>query len=112
MNIHRKLKLLADKDVRNILVATFLSPRSAYELCSKYAISIASCYRKINLLIRAGFLSVRKTILSQEGKVVRLFQANLDKGHIHIENNRIVLKFVLAPDEYSELQTWECIEVL
>ncbi|MFQ6128303.1 MAG: hypothetical protein ACE5QW_05325 [Thermoplasmata archaeon] len=112
MNIHQKLKLLGDDDMKHILVATFLSPKSAYELCSKYSIPVASCYRKINLLMNAGLLSVRKRIITRRGRIVRIFQANLNKGHIHIENNRILLRFVLTPDEHADLQTWETIEIL
>lgn len=111
MNVHQKLRLLRDDDVKHILVATFLSPRSAYELCAKYGITIASCYRKINLLMKAGLLSIRKRIVTRRGRVLRLFQANLYKGHIHIEDNQILLRFVLAPDERAE-QPWETIEIL
>jgi len=112
MNIHQKLKLLRDDDVKHILVATFLSPRSAYELCGKYSIPIASCYRKINLLMKAGLLSVRKRVITRRGRVVRLFEANLNKGHIHIEDNGIQLKFVLTLDEQAVTQDWETIEIL
>ncbi|MFQ5909628.1 MAG: hypothetical protein ACE5IJ_02775 [Thermoplasmata archaeon] len=112
MNIHQKLKLLRDDDVKHILVATFLSPRSAYELCGKYSIPIASCYRKINLLVKAGLLSVRKRIITRRGRVVKLFQANLYKGHIHIENSQILLRFALIPEEQADLQTWEAIDIL
>ncbi len=112
MNIHQKLKLLRDDDVKHILVATFLSPKSAYELCGKYSIPIASCYRKLNLLMRAGLLSVRKRIVTRRGRVVRLFEANLTKGHIHIEDNDIRLRFVLTLDEQAVTQDWETIEIL
>ena len=112
MNIHQKLKLLRDDDVKHILVATFLSPRSAYELCGKYSIPIASCYRKINLLMKAGLLSVRKRVVTRRGRVVRLFEANLNKWHIHIEDNGIQLKFVLNLDEQAVTRDWETIEIL
>jgi hypothetical protein len=112
MNIHQKLKLLRDEDVKHILVATFLSPKSAYELCGKYSIPIASCYRKINLLLKAGLVAVRKRIITQRGRVVKLFEATLNKGHIHIEDNDIQLRFALTLDEQAEMQEWETIEIL
>lgn len=112
MNIHQKLRMLRDSDMKHILVATFLSPKTAYELCGKYSISIASCYRKINLLLAAGLLRIRKRIVTKRGRVVRLFEADLPKAHIHIENNRILLRFVLSPEAQAERHNWETIEIL
>ena len=112
MNIHQKLRMLRDNDVKHILVATFLSPKTAYELCGKYSISIASCYRKINLLLAAGLLNIRKRVVTKRGRVVRLFEANLPKAHIHIENNQILLRFALSPEPQAERYSWETIEIL
>jgi predicted ArsR family transcriptional regulator len=86
--------LLADQDVRFILTGTFFAARSARELSERYGIPLATCYRKVKFLQRAGLLRPERTVLRGSGRPVTLMKAHLPAAQIMWDQDRVMLSFV------------------
>lgn len=112
MNVHEKFRLLADREVKRILAATFLSAKTPEEICEKCGISVASCRRKIKLLHEAGLLTVAKEIVLREGRNLPLYQAVLRDGRLLIEKGKTVLRFKLVGGDLADEDAWRTIEIV
>ncbi len=87
------LELLGDDYITDILSSTHIKPKSAKEISKRNDIPIAICYRRINKLVKLGFLSEDKKALTQEGKRVQLYKSNLKSAHVYYEEGKLKAKF-------------------
>lgn len=84
------MKLIADEYNIKILSATLKAPKSAFELSAVLNIPIASCYRKVHDLERSNLLEVADSILTQDGKRLKLYRSNV--MHFYVTFERECLK--------------------
>ena len=82
-------KILMDEYNIRILSATTFQARSARELSYMFGIPLASCYRKINELEKAGFLKAESRELTREGKRYNTYKSQVGSINIFFENLRI-----------------------
>lgn len=105
-------RLMTDKYVEIILVATYNSPKSAQELSDSYDIPIAACYRKIHELEKAGLLKCVGEIATIKGKQVKLYQSQLESAWIRYHKGDLKVRFQLTTNEKNNLYgKWIKIDV-
>ncbi|MCD6137279.1 MAG: helix-turn-helix transcriptional regulator [Deltaproteobacteria bacterium] len=97
-------KVLMDKYSLKILASTTITPKSVPDLSMTLRIPIASCYRKVKALEKLGLLECVGTILTNDGKRVRLYKSKASSISIEFagEKLRIVIKF---PEKVQKIET-------
>ena len=102
-------RFMFDNEVERILLGTYKQERSALELSELYGIPIASCYRKIKELKNAGLISTAGSEIGKNGKIVKLYKANLQDAYVFYDNGRMKIRFTtilqMAKDFESRFKT-------
>ena len=89
-------KILMDEYNIRILSATTFQARSARELSYMFGIPLASCYRKINELEKAGFIKAESRELTREGKRYNTYKSQVGSINIFFENGKLRMRLQLA----------------
>jgi len=82
-------RLMTEEYCAKILLATMGKPKSAFELSNTLGIPIAACYRKINMLVRAGLLYCVERKLTRAGKRVSVYKSRVRNAQIIFEKGKI-----------------------
>lgn len=85
-------RLLTEEYSAKILLATMGKPKTAFELSEKLGVPIAACYRKIKILEDAGMIFCVERRLTQAGKRISLYKANVKNAQIVFERNKVRAK--------------------
>ncbi|MEM2933317.1 MAG: winged helix-turn-helix domain-containing protein [Methanocellales archaeon] len=83
------MKLLADEYNIKILSASLKSPKSAQELSIDLNIPVASCYRKVRDLENANLLEVADSVLTPDGKRIKLYRSNVTRFYVTFEGEQL-----------------------
>lgn len=81
--------ILRDRYSAIILMATNRKPRSAAEISHKHGIPIVACYRRINALLKYGFLTKGERVLTQRGKRMWRYVSNVNKVYVFFEEGKL-----------------------
>jgi len=93
------LKLLDQEDAKKLILATYISPKSAHELSFRLGISITKCYSLIRKLELYGLLKPLKPTFNGRGRPKKVYQANLRNARMVMDNDRMMIQFEL-PSEH------------
>lgn len=106
-------KLITDEYAAKILVATYRRPKSAIELSQKFGIPIAACYRRIHALEKVGFITCTERILSQKGKRMGVYLANLKNAYIFFEDGKLQVRFEMKSGAVKTYGgEWDLISII
>ncbi len=83
------MKLLADEYNIKILSASLKEPKSAQDLSVELGIPVASCYRKIRDLEDTNLLEVADSVLTPDGKRIKLYRSNITRFFVSFEGERL-----------------------
>ncbi len=102
INLMEAFKVITDKYCGLIRLATSRRPMSAIELSLEFDIPIAACYRRINLLKKAGILICTDRVVSRRGKKISKYVSVLRNCFIFIEGGKFSIKFELTNGSVKE----------
>ncbi len=99
------LQHISDQYSIRILRATLHQALDAITLSNQLGIPIAVCYRRIRELEKLGLIKKEGKKLTNKGKWITLYKANLKNAEVKMEEGRIVirLKFRWGREEEIEL---------
>jgi hypothetical protein len=105
------MKLIADEYNIKILSATLKAPKSAVELSSVLEIPIASCYRKVHDLERTNLLEVADSILTQDGKRLKLYRSNVTNFYVTFEGEHLRVEVTLKKSASEKIvKMWDILK--
>jgi len=102
ISLPEALKIITDKYCTNILMATSKRAMTATELSYGYGIPIATCHRRIHLLIKAGLLKCVGNIESKKRKKAKIYCSMLKNASFSIGDKKYRVKV-----EFESLQPKE-----
>ncbi len=100
-------KLLSDIYSIKILSSTYNRPRSAQELSLKFDIPIASCYRRIHELEKAGLMCCTSRVLTNKGKRLRLYQSQVNGIYLYFQYDKVKVKLNPIPSDFNMKARYE-----
>ena len=80
------IDVIGDKRARTILGAINDEPQSAKELANSHDLSLATVYRRIELLERHDLVEY-KTVIGDDGNHYKIYESTLDSIIIRLEND-------------------------
>ena len=103
-NVLRKLILstYGDQDKSKILESVADKPKVCSQILKSTKIPQTSAYRKINALIKQGFLAPAGVIHLSDGKKVQKYCALFDNLKINIVGNKITIKVLVNRQNLHE----------
>lgn len=108
MNALLVSSLLADKYILHILSATYYQPKTVQELCLKFDIPIASCYRKIRELEASKLILCADRVVTKEGKRMKRYKSQINSINIYYEKGKIKVNLDLAFKGKEEIiEVWD-----
>jgi predicted transcriptional regulator len=94
------LDLLEREDTKRIILATYISPKSANELSFKLGISITKIYHVLKKLELFGLMESKDPSFNGRGRPKKVYQAKLRNARMVMDNDRMMIQFEL-PQEYQ-----------
>ncbi len=98
------LQHISDQYSIRILRATLHRALDAITLSNQLGIPIAVCYRRIRDLERLGLLKKEGRRLTNKGKWVNLYKANLKNAEVKMIDGKIVIKLTFRWDREEEIE--------
>ena len=86
-------RFVMDHEAERIILGTYKEERTAAEISEMYGIPIASCYRKINELTKAGLIAVAGYKISSRGKKINIYKAKLEDAYVFYQDGRMKVRF-------------------
>ena len=105
------LESFADPDKKLIIGAVMNEPMIIYNIIEKCQIPQTSGYRKINFLIKHGFLVSSGFELAQDGKKVKKYETIFDSVKMDIVKNLVTVKIQLKKSLLNESSILQTIQV-
>lgn len=84
--------ILADRYSMIILMATHRKPLTILELSDRYGIPVAVSYRRVNILVKNGFMIKEERILTQEGKRIWRYFSNVNLVNIFYSDGKLMAR--------------------
>ncbi len=91
--------LLSDEYVIKVLSATYERPLSVQEISIRFEIPIASCYRRIHELEKAGLVKCTSRILTRKGKRLKLYSSNISGIYLFFDKGKAKIKLNPRPKD-------------
>ena len=98
------LQHISDQYSIRILRATLHRALDAITLSNQLGIPIAVCYRRIKELEKLGFLKKEVRRLTNKGKWVNLYRANLKNAEVKMVEGKIVIKLTFRWGREEEIE--------
>ncbi len=105
------LESFADPDKKLIIGAVMNEPMIICDIIEKCQIPQTSGYRKINFLIKHGFLVSSGFELAQDGKKVKKYETIFDSVKMDIVKNLVTVKIQLKKSLLNESSILQTIQV-
>ncbi len=86
-----------DEYCTRILLGTFDRPASAIDLCRRFGIPIAACYRRIKELEGLGLVYRERTQSSRNGRGLQLYRSRLRSVRVAFEEGKLRARVELGP---------------
>jgi predicted ArsR family transcriptional regulator len=80
------------------------TPASAQELSERTGVPIATCYRRIEELVEAGFLKSEGRQLSQDGRRTKVYRRTVDEVTVDLTGDRPVVSRKERSEAKNRLQ--------
>ena len=90
------LLVLADKTCRTIITSTIDKSKSAIEISNEYGISVASVYRRMEILLNNKIVTP-SAIISKNGKKTFFYKANINHIQTWFDINGVEVKISNFP---------------
>jgi len=90
------LDVFGDPDKKKIFESVMDEPKTVYDIISECDIAQTSGYRKINLLIKNGLLSIEGYVETHDGKKVNKYKSIFQNMRINIIKNEITIDIQLS----------------
>jgi predicted ArsR family transcriptional regulator len=87
---------IMDEYSARILLGTFDRPASAIDLCRRFGIPIAACYRRIKELEGLGLVYCERGELARNGRGILLYRSRLKSVRIAFEDGKLRARVELA----------------
>jgi predicted ArsR family transcriptional regulator len=87
---------IMDEYSARILLGTFDRPASAIDLCRRFGIPIAACYRRIKELEGLGLVYCEHGELARNGRGILLYRSRLKSVRIAFEDGKLRARVELA----------------
>jgi len=87
---------IMDEYSARILLGTFDRPASAIDLCRRFGIPIAACYRRIKELEGLGLVYCEQGELARNGRGILLYRSRLKSVRIAFEDGKLRARVELA----------------
>jgi len=111
MNPLQASELLGDHDVVTILAMTQESPMGVKELMQALKISMASCYRKLQILRKVGLLQVRERWNKSTGRKDKVYVSQVRGLQFVFDGSRLKLRLQPRPGAENIDDIWNVIDV-
>ena len=107
--INLVLEIFGDSEYRNIIESSFAKPLLITEIIDLCKISKTSGYRKINFLIRNGFLVHEGKELTVKRRTVEKFTTIFQKINFEMNKNQSFVKFVIPEKIFEQSSSIQII---
>ena len=107
--INLVLEIFGDSEYRNIIESSFAKPLLITEIIDLCKISKTSGYRKINFLIRNGFLVHEGKELTVKRRTVEKFTTIFQKINFEMNKNKKFVKFVIPEKIFEQSSSIQII---
>ena len=87
---------IMDEYSARILLGTFDRPASAIDLCRRFGIPIAACYRRVKELEGLGLVYCEHGELARNGRGILLYRSRLKSVRIAFEDGKLRARVELA----------------
>jgi len=88
---------IMDEYSARILMGTFDRPASAIDLCRRFGIPIAACYRRIKELEGLGLVYGERSEPSRNGRGLRVYRSRLRSVRVAFEDGKLRARVELGP---------------
>ena len=107
--INLVLEIFGDSEYRNIIEYSFAKPLLITEIIDLCKISKTSGYRKINFLIRNGFLVQEGKELTVKRRTIEKFTTIFQKINFEMNKKNNFVKFVIPPKIFEQSSSIQII---
>jgi len=108
--VEQFLEILGDKESRKIMEQTLKNPLLISEILDICKLSQTSGYRKINSLIRNGFLIKSGHELTSKKRVIYKYSMFCKKINIELEKEKYVVKVKISKDVFRDSSVIQTIK--